>query len=61
MFAHEQLQVYGTARFLQIAQSAAVEGAVYLDLSVERALLAETEASAGKEMLRGISAMVAGF
>jgi len=46
---------------LQIAQSAAVEGAVYLDLSVERALLAETEASAGKEMLRGISAMVAGF
>jgi four helix bundle protein len=48
-------------RFLQIAQSAAVKGAVYLDLGVERALLAETEASAGKEMLRRISAMVAGF
>ena len=32
-----------------------------VDLGVERALLAETEASAGKEMLRGISAMVVGF
>ena len=48
-------------RFLQIAQSPAVKGGVYLDLGVERALLAETEASAGKEMLRRISAMVAGF
>jgi four helix bundle protein len=48
-------------RFLQIAQSAAVKGAVYLDLVVERALLAETEATAGKERLRRISAMVSGF
>ena len=48
-------------RFLQIAQNAAVKGAVYLDLGVERALLIETEATAGKEMLRRISAMVAGF
>jgi four helix bundle protein len=48
-------------RFLQIAQCAAVKGAVYLDLGVERALLAEAEASAGKEMLRRISALVAGF
>jgi len=46
---------------LQIAQNAAVKGAVYLDLGVERALLVETEATAGKEMLRRISAMVAGF
>ena len=48
-------------RFLQIAQSAAVKGAVFLDLGVERAFLVETEATAGKEMLRRISAMVAGF
>jgi four helix bundle protein len=48
-------------RFLQIAQSSAVKGAVYLDLGVEGALLAEAEATAGKEMLRRISAMVAGF
>ena len=48
-------------RFLQIAQSAAVQGAVFLDLGVERALLVETEAIVGKEMLRRISAMVAGF
>ncbi len=48
-------------RFLQIAESAAVKGAVYLDLAVERAFLVETEATAGKEMLRRISAMVAGF
>ncbi len=41
--------------------NAAVKGAVYLDLGVERALLVETEASAGKEMLRRIGAMVAGF
>ena len=48
-------------RFLQIAQSAAVKAAVYLDLCVHRALLVESEASAGKEFLRGISAMVDGF
>jgi len=48
-------------RFSQIAQSVAVKGAVYLDPDVERASLAETVAGAGKEMLRGISAMVAGF
>jgi hypothetical protein len=29
-------------RFLQIAQSAAVKGAVFLDLGVERAFLVET-------------------
>jgi hypothetical protein len=46
---------------LQIAQSAAVKGAGFLDLGVERAFLVETEATAGKEMLRRISAMVAGF
>ena len=45
MFDHEKLQVYGKA----------------LDLGVERAFLLETEATAGKEMLRRISAMVAGF
>jgi len=48
-------------RFLQIAQSAAVKGAVYLDLVVERALLAEAEATAGKELLHRISAMMSGF
>ncbi len=48
-------------RFLQIAQSAAVKGAVYLDLAAERALLVEAETGEGKEMLRRISAMVAGF
>lgn len=48
-------------RFLQIAESAAVKGAVYLDLAVERSLLAETEAIAAKEILRRISVMVTGF
>jgi four helix bundle protein len=48
-------------RFLQIAQSAAVKGAVYLDLAVERALLVNAEATTGKEMLQRISAMLAGF
>ena len=48
-------------RFLQIAQSAAVKGAVFLDLGVERAFLVETEATAGKELLCRISAMVVGF
>jgi hypothetical protein len=48
-------------RFLQIAQSAAVKGGVFLDLGAERAFLVETEATAGKEMLGRISAMVAGF
>jgi len=38
-----------------------VKGAVFLDLGVERAFLVESEATAGKEMLRRISAMVAGF
>jgi len=62
MFDHEKLQVCSKAhRFLQIAESAAVKGAVYLDLAVERSLLAETEATAGKEILRRISVMVAGF
>ena len=42
-------------------QNAAVKEAVDLELGVERALLVETEATAGKEMLRRISAMVAGF
>jgi hypothetical protein len=41
--------------------NAAVKGADYLDLGVERALLVKTEATAGKEMLRRVSAMVAGF
>jgi hypothetical protein len=41
--------------------NAAVKGAVDLDPSVEKALRVETEATAGKEMLRRISAMVAGF
>jgi len=48
-------------RFLQIAQSAAVKGAVFLDLGVERAFLVETEATAGKELLCRSSAMVVGF
>ncbi len=48
-------------RFLEIAQSAAVKASVYLDLGVKRALLAEGKASAGKEVLRRISAMVSGF
>jgi four helix bundle protein len=48
-------------RFLQIAQSSAVKAAVFLDLGVERALLVETEATAGKEMLRRISAILSGF
>ncbi len=48
-------------RFLQMAQSAVFKGADFLDLGVERAFLVETEATAGKEMLRRISAMVAGF
>ena len=33
---------------------------VFLDLGVERAFLVETEATAGKAMLRRISAKVAG-
>jgi hypothetical protein len=41
--------------------NAAVKGAVVLDLGVERALLVETEASGGKEMLLSISAKVAEF
>jgi len=49
------------AHFVETNQSAAVKGAVYLDLGVERTFLVETEATAGKEMLRRISAMVAGF
>jgi four helix bundle protein len=48
-------------RFLQIAQSAAVKGAVYLDLIVQRSMLLETEADKGKEMLSRINAMLAGF
>jgi four helix bundle protein len=48
-------------RFLQIAQSAAVKGSVYLDLAVHRTLLIEAEAIIGKEMLRRISAMAGGF
>jgi hypothetical protein len=48
-------------RFLQIAQSAAVKGAVYLDLGVERGLLGGKEAAVGKEMLSRITAMVGGF
>jgi len=48
-------------RFLLMAQGAAVKAAVCLDLGVERALLVEPEAFAGKEMLRRISAMLAGF
>jgi four helix bundle protein len=48
-------------RFLEIAQSAAVKCSVYLDLAVTRALLPDTEAIAGKEILGRISAMVAGF
>ena len=65
MFAHEQLQVYGKA--LDFAAQAASWTSTWdkkhalVDLGVERALLAETEATAGKEMLRRISAMVAGF
>ena len=47
MFDHEKLQVYGKA--------------VDLDRGVERAFLVEREATAGKEMLRRISAMVTGF
>jgi hypothetical protein len=56
MFDHEKLQVYGKA-----PQSAAVKGAVFPDLGLERAFLVETEATADKEMLRRISAMVSGF
>jgi len=65
MFAHEQLQVYGKA--LDFAAQAASWTSTWdkkhalVVLGVERALLAETEAIAGKEMLRKISAMVAGF
>ena len=65
MLAHEKLQVYGKA--LDFAAQAASWTSTWdnkhalVDLDVERALLAETEASAGKEMLRRISAMVAGF
>jgi hypothetical protein len=42
-------------------QNAAVKGAVCLVLGVEKALLVETEATAGKEMLRRSSTMLAGF
>ena len=65
MFAHEQLQVCGKA--LDFAAQAASwtstcdKKYALVDLGVERALLVETETSAGKEMLRRISAMVAGF
>ena len=43
------------------AQSAAVKGAVYLDLAIQRGLLVETEVAVGKEILRRIGSMVAGF
>jgi len=65
MFAHEKLLVYDKA--LDFAAQAASWTSTWdnkhtlVDLGVERALLTETEASAGKEMLRRISAMVAGF
>ncbi len=48
-------------RFLQIADRAAVQAAVYLDLAVEKGLIDAAGASAGKEMLRRVSAMLAGF
>ncbi len=48
-------------RFLQIAQTAAVKAAVYIDLAILRNLLSNLEASAGKEILRRIGGMVAGF
>ena len=56
-----RLRIVDYHRFLQIAQSAAVKGAVFLDLGVERAFLVETEATAGKELLCRSSAMVVGF
>lgn len=48
-------------RFLQIAQSSAVKGAVYLDLCVQRVLLDEAEAVSGKQLLRRISDMLGRF
>ena len=48
-------------RFLQMAESAAVKAAVYVDLAVEKDLISALEADAGKEMLRRISMMLAGF
>lgn len=48
-------------RFLQIAQSSAVKGAVYLDLCLQRALMDEAEATSGKEFLRRISDMPGRF
>jgi four helix bundle protein len=48
-------------RFLQIAQSAAVRVAVYLDLGVQRLLLERASTEKAKELLRRVSAMLAGF
>jgi four helix bundle protein len=48
-------------RFLQIAQSAAVKAAVYLDLGVKRNLVPEADANVGKAILRRVGTMAYGF
>jgi hypothetical protein len=46
-------------RFIQIAESSAVKAAVYVDLCVK--LLEKEEGAAGKEHLRRVSNLLAGF
>ena len=48
-------------RFLNIAQSASVKAAVYLDLVGQQGLLAAKDTNKGKEKLWSIGAMLAGF
>jgi four helix bundle protein len=48
-------------RFLQIADRASVKAAVYLDLAVEKGLVAAAAMDAGKELLRRVSAMLEAF
>jgi len=48
-------------RFIQIAESSAVKAAVYVDLCVKGKLLEKEEGAAGKEHLRRVSNLLAGF
>jgi four helix bundle protein len=47
--------------FLNLAQTAAVKGAVYLDLAVARRVLDKSVIGTGKEILREIGAMIGGL
>src|SRR5881394_285835 len=48
-------------RFLELAETGTVKAAVCIDLALQRSLLLKSEADAGKEILRSITRMLAGF